>query len=115
MFSVKTFSALAAVAALALPAAATAQDVTPLQVDGRAPTEVRIALAGKPAVAVKQEIRTASGVVCRNAITNRELALYEADWCSHATEVRALARYASIVKHNATALAAGSQIILAVR
>ena len=115
MFSVKTFSALAAVAALALPAAATAQDVTPLQVDGRAPTEVRIALAGKPAVAVKREIRTASGTVCRNAVTNRELALYEVDWCSGATEARALSRYAKIVKHNATALAAGSQIVLAVR
>lgn len=115
MFTLKTLSALAAVTALALPVAAAAQDVSPLQVQGRAPTEVRIALAGKPAVLVKREVRIASGTVCRNAASNRELVFYEVDTCSRATEARAMGRYAKIVKHNSIALAAGDQLVLAVR
>ena len=115
MFSLKTLSALAAVTALALPAAALAQTVDAVRVEGRAPTEVRIALAGKPADAVKHEVRMAAGTVCRNATANRELAFYDLDWCRHATETRALSRYNVIVKHNGTRLAAGSELTLAVR
>ena len=115
MLSLKMLSALAAVTALALPAAALAQTVAPIQVQGRAPTEVRIVLTGKPAVAVKHEVRVASGTVCRNAAANRDLAFYDVAWCSRATEARALSRYAAIVKHNSLQLAAGSEFILAVR
>ncbi|WP_296599726.1 hypothetical protein [Phenylobacterium sp.] len=115
MSSLNTFSALAAVAALTLPLAAAAQSVAPVQVDGRTPTVVRIALAGKPAAAVKHEVRVAAGTVCRNAATNRELAFYDVDWCRRATEVRALSRYAAILKHNGDQLAAGSELTLAVR
>lgn len=103
MFSLKTLAALAAVTALALPAAA--QTVSTVQVEGRAPTQVRIALVGKPAVVVKHEVRVAAGTVCRNAAANRELVFYDVDWCRHATEARALSRYAAIVKHNGTRVA----------
>lgn len=115
MISLKTFAGIAAVTALALPAVALAQTVSPVQVEGRAPTEVRIALAGKPAVAVRLEVRGAAGTVCRNAASNRELAFYDVDWCRGATEARALSRYAAIAKHNAAQLALGSGLILAVR
>lgn len=115
MFSLKTFSALAAVTVLALPAVTAAQDVTPLQVEGRAPTSIRISLAGKSADVVKQQVRVAAATVCRNAVTNRELAFYDAVWCRQATQARAFSDYARIVKHNATALAAGAEITLAVR
>ncbi|MBI1197947.1 MAG: hypothetical protein GC203_08790 [Phenylobacterium sp.] len=115
MFSLKTLSALAAVSALALPAAAAAQDVTPLQIEGHAPTSIRISLAGKTPDGVKQEVRVASGTVCRNAAANRELAFYDVDWCRQVTQTRAMSRYARIVKYNATALAAGASITLAVR
>lgn len=115
MFCLKRFTTLAAVAALALPALAAAQTVTPLKVEGRAPTEVRIALVGKAPAVVKHEVRVAAETVCHNAVANRELASYDADWCSRATEARALSRYAKIVRHNATVLAAGSEIVLAVR
>lgn len=115
MSSLKMTSALAAVAALTLPLAAAAQSVAPVQIEGRAPTSVRIALAGKPVIAVKHEVRAAADTVCRNAATNRELAFYDVDWCRHATEARALSRYAAIVKHGGAQLAAGAQIELAVR
>lgn len=115
MSSLKAFSALAAIGALALPLAAEAQAVQPVQVEGRAPTEVRIALSGKPASAVRHEVRAAAGTVCRNATTNRELAFYDVDWCRHATEARALSRYAAILKHNGAQLAADASITLALR
>lgn len=115
MFKLKMLGAIAAAAALALPAAVSAQTVTSVRVEGRVPTEVRIALGGKPAVTVKREVRTAAGTVCRNAVTNRELAFYDVDWCLGATEARALSRYAAIVKHNGVRLAAGSEFTLAVR
>jgi hypothetical protein len=113
MFTLKTLSALAAITALALPAAA--QTVAPVKVQGRTSTEVRIALLGKPAAAVKREVRVAAGFVCRNAVGNRELAFDDVDWCRQATEARALSRYATIVKHNRTLLAAGPELTLAIR
>lgn len=115
MFSLKTLAGLAAVAALALPVTAFAQSVTSVQIKGHAPTEVRIDLAGKPAVAVKQEIRVAAGTVCRNAARNGDLEFYDVAWCSRATQVKALSRYTAIVKHNSAQLADGGEFTLAVR
>lgn len=108
MFKLSMLGAIAAVTALALPAVSTAQTVSSVSVEGRAPTEVRIALAGKPTVAVRQEVRAAAATVCRNAAANRELAFYDVDWCRGATQARALSRYATIVKQNRGQFAAGA-------
>ena len=115
MLSQKILSALAASAALAtVPVAASAQEVAPVNVESRAPTEVRIAIAGKPALEVRREVGEAAGVVCRNAQLNRELAFYDYGWCRDATQRRAMSHYATIVRHQGAQFAA-RELILAVR
>ena len=116
MLNSKMLCALAAGAALAAaPIVASAADVTPFKVEGRAPTAVKITIAGKAAVEVRQEVRVASRTVCKNAVSNRELAFYDVDWCSDATQRRALSRYAAIVRHNRGAQLAATELTLAVR
>jgi hypothetical protein len=114
MPSLKMLSALAAVSALALPAAAAAQSPKSVEVIGRAPTEVRIPLVGKAVSQVRQEIRVAASTVCRNAVANRELPLYDRNWCFRATRYTALKDYAMILQRH-QAFAEGAQIRVALR
>jgi hypothetical protein len=114
MSSLKTLSALAAATALALPAAAAAQSPKSVEVIGRAPTEVRVPLVGKAVSQVRQEIRVAASTVCRNAVANRELPLYDRNWCFRATRYSALKDYAMILRHN-QALAESGEIRIALR
>ena len=116
MFNPKMLCALAAGAALAaVPVLASADDLTAVRIEGHAPTTVKIALAGKAALEVRQEVRVVSRTVCKNAVTNRELPFYDVDWCSDATQRRALSRYAAIVRHNKGAQLAATELTLAVR
>jgi hypothetical protein len=91
---------IAAAAVASIPALSSAQEVPSVQVEGRAPTELRIALGGKSTEQVKREVSVAAGTVCRNAATNHELPSYDVKWCRGATRARALNRYAAIMRHN---------------
>lgn len=96
------FLAAAVAAALAVGGSpAFAQNVSEVAVSGRAPTQVKISLAGKTVADVRQEVRAAAGTVCRNAITNRELAFDALLPCKQATQGKALRRYAAIVSARA--------------
>lgn len=114
MSSLKTLFALAAVSALALPAAAAAQSPKSVEVIGRAPTEVRIMVVGKAFSQVRHEIRVAASTVCRNAVANSELPLYDRNWCVRETRHTALKDFAMILRHN-QAFAEGAQIRVALR
>lgn len=96
------FLAAAVAAALAVGASpAFAQSVSEVAVRGPAPTQLTISLAGKSATDVRREVRTAAGTVCRNAISNRELAFDALLPCKQAAQGKALRRYAAIVSARA--------------
>ncbi|WP_334162863.1 hypothetical protein [Phenylobacterium sp.] len=87
-------------AAVALGGAAHAaqdRDVSEVSVSGHLPTQVTVPLAGKDRKAVRHEVRLAAGVVCRNAITNRDLEFTDLNWCSQKSRVRAMRRYDGMV------------------
>ncbi|MFN3582678.1 hypothetical protein [Phenylobacterium sp.] len=91
---------LAAAAMLAVLApAASAQNVSEVDVTARAPTQVRIEWAGRPKAAVKREVHVAAGTVCRNAVVNRDLEVGDLRWCSRKSEAKALKRYAALLQH----------------
>jgi len=84
-----------AAAALALPgAAANAQEVTGLSVQGHAPTTLRINVTGKDAPAVAKAVHAAARTVCDNAISNRELDLWDFLECQDTSFGKAMKRYA---------------------
>jgi hypothetical protein len=93
-------AATALVAGLAPPAFA--QTVSEVGVTTRAPTSVRIHLAGKTRPEVRQEVVKAAALVCRNAIHNDELAFSDQRWCQQSTRQRAMRRYTSIMSRYAT-------------
>lgn len=89
----------AALLGLAPAAQAQGQELSGVTVS-RAPTQEVIALGGKAAVVVRQEVRLAAGRVCRNAFLNHEMEAYDIAWCRHASADKAMTRYRAIVKHN---------------
>lgn len=106
-------SAAAALAMAGVPAFA--QNISEVAVTGRAPTSVTISLAGKPAPVVRREVRVASDTVCRNAISNRDLAFYDLQWCQQKTAAKALRRYAAIVSARSQTAALPGAIVLSLR
>lgn len=98
--------ALAAGAALALSSgAANAQDVSGLDVQGRAPTTLRINISGKDAPAVAKAVHVAARTVCGNARDNRELGLGDVVACQDASFDKAMRRYAAMTRsHNVAAI-----------
>lgn len=108
----------AAIGAAALAMAgfpAFAQNVAEVAVTGRAPTTLTISLAGKPDPVVRREVRVASGAVCRNAISNRDLAFHDLRWCQQKTAAKALRRYAAIVSARSETAALPATIVLSLR
>jgi len=115
MFSVKALSALASAATLvALPFAAQAQNVAPVKVEAHAPTMIKVRIVGKDTEQVRHEVHAAAGKVCQNAVENRDISLFDRDWCDDETEAHAMRHYATIVRHN-HGLLAQTEITLAVR
>lgn len=107
--------ALTAVAALALSgAAANAQDVAGLSVQGHAPTTLRINISGKDAPAVAKAVHVAARTVCDNAIDNREVNLGERVACQDASFGKAMRRYAALTKPH-TVAAIDRAIVLSAR
>jgi hypothetical protein len=84
-----------AAASLALPAVAQ-PEVAPLNVT-KAPTTLTISIAGKDKAAVRDEVKVAARTVCRNAVTNYELAFTDVNWCRDKTQHKAMRRYAALV------------------
>jgi hypothetical protein len=92
-----TLPALAAVAALALCVpAANAQEVGPVDVQGHAPTELRINISGMDTGAVFKAVRFAANTVCGNAVSNRELGVGEITWCRDESSGKAMRRYTAM-------------------
>ena len=105
--------ALSAVALFATTAPALAQEVGGLDVQGRAPTELRIALRGLDTPAVAKAVHVAAGTVCRNAITNRDVGIGEFLECRDASAGKAMARYATIVRSRTVAAIVGAIVLSA--
>jgi hypothetical protein len=92
-----TVPSLAAVAALAMSApAANAQDVGGIDVQGRAPTTLRIDVRRMDPIAVSQVVRAAARTVCGNAIGNREVDLGDFIPCRDASVGKAMKSYAAM-------------------
>ena len=105
---------LAAVAALALSgAAAHAQDVASLDVQGHAPTTLRINIGGKDAPAVAKAVHVAAHTVCRNARANRELDLGDLSACQDDSFVKAMRRYAVMTRSHSVAATEGAIVLSA--
>lgn len=109
--------AIAAVAGLAmtavtLPAAAQPQSVSPLDVV-KAPTTLRVSVAGKDTATVRHEVRVAAYTVCRNAVSNYELDVFELGNCSDAARWKAMKHYSEMVRQYG--LASSGEIVLAAR
>lgn len=116
MLRAQTF-AIAAIAGLAmttvsLPAAAQPQSVSPLDVV-KAPTTLRVSVAGKDVAAVRRDVRVAAYTVCRNAVTNYELDFFELGNCSDAARWTAMKHYSEMVRQYG--LASSGEIVLAAR
>lgn len=90
---------LASAAILAAAPAAQAQELSGVTVT-RAPTHEAISIRGKDVRVVRLEVRQVAGRVCRNAYLNRELAVFDLDWCGDASAEKAMTRYRAIVRHN---------------
>jgi hypothetical protein len=115
MFSAKALTALATATAVAvLPFAVHAQEVAPVKVEARAPTTIQVRIVGKDVAQVRQDVHAAATTVCKNAVENRELSLFDRDWCDDETEAHAMRHYATIVRHS-HGLLAQTEITLAVR
>jgi len=95
---------LAAVAAFALTGAASAQEVAGLDVQGHAPTTLRINISGKDAPAVAKAVHVAARTVCDNAIDNREVSLGDRSECQDASFDKAMRRYATMMKSHTVAV-----------
>jgi hypothetical protein len=110
-----TVPSLAAVAALAMAApAANAQDVGAINVQGRAPTTVRLDIRGMDTIAVSKAVHVAARTVCANAIDNREVDLGDFIPCRDASAGKAMQHYAAMTTfHNVAAIERG--IVLAAR
>ena len=105
---------LAAVAALALSGpAAHAQDVASLDVQGHAPTTLRINIAGKDAPAVAKAVHVAARTVCGNARDNRELDLGDVVACQDASFVKAMRRYGAMTRSHTVAAVEGAIVLSA--
>ena len=100
-----TVPALAAVAALAMSASAVnAQDVGGIEVQGRAPTTLRIDVRHMDPIVVSQVVRVAAQTVCGNAIDNREVDLGDFITCRDASAGKAMKSYAAMTSsHHETA------------
>jgi hypothetical protein len=107
--------ALSAVAALALSgAAANAQEVAGLDVQGHAPTTLRINISGKDSLAVAKAVHVAAHTVCNNAIANRELDLGDFIACQDPSFGEAMKPYAAMrTSHNVASIAGA--IVLSAR
>ena len=105
--------ALSAVALLATAAPALAQEVGGLDVHGRAPTELRIALRGLDTPAVAKAVHVAAGTVCHNAITNHDVGIAEFFECRDASAGKAMRRYATIVRSRTVAAVDGAIVLSA--
>jgi hypothetical protein len=91
------FAAALAAASLALPAAAQ-PDLAPVNVSGKAPTTLRISIGGLEKAAVRRQVGAAAHSVCRNAIRNRELDLFDFQWCSDGATRKAMHRYSQMTQ-----------------
>lgn len=105
---------LAAVSALALIGAeARAQDVAGLDVQGHAPTTLRINISGKDTPAVTKAVHVAARTVCGNARANRELDLGDVVACQDASFVKAMRRYAAMTRFHTVAAIEGAIVLSA--
>lgn len=102
-----------ALASIALPAAAQSRDLSPLNVTSKAPTSVRVSVAGKDFATVRHDVRVAAHTVCRNAVFNDDLSAFDLNWCSEATAWKAMSRYSAMVRQYG--LASVGDIVLAAR
>lgn len=98
--------ALTAVAALALSGAvANAQNVAGLDVQGHAPTTLRINIGGMDSLAVAKAVHVAARTVCNNAIDNRELDLGDFIACQDTSFGKAMRHYAAMrTSHNVASI-----------
>lgn len=96
-------------------APAAAQDLSEVAVTGHAPTQITISLTGKSVAAVRGEVRIAAKTVCRNAVTNRELAFHDQLWCSQKSASKALRRYDAILSNIRQTAASPTTIVLSLR
>ena len=93
-----TILAMTSALLIAAPAASFGGDLSTVDVTGKLPTSARVTLAGKDATTVRREIRTVSAQVCYNAVSNGEVELLDASWCTDRTNDKALAQYRAIVR-----------------
>ena len=92
------FPAISAAALLCASAPALAQDVGGIDVQGHAPTTLRIAIRGLDAHAVGDAVRVAAGTVCRNAIGNHEVGIGDLMECRDASADKAMRHYRTLVR-----------------
>lgn len=101
-FKTALAAALAA-GAIALPAAAQPQAISPLDVTAAAPTTVRVSIRGKDEATVRKDVRSAAHFVCSNAVGIRGLDLNDLGWCADRASLKAMKQYAAIVQGRAFA------------
>ena len=106
-------AAAAAVLLVASASAALAQNVGAVSVTGRAPTTLRLSIHGLDAHAIAEAVHTAAGVVCRNAIDNREVSIGDFTECRDASADKAMRHYATLVRRRAFAAHDGAMVLSA--
>jgi hypothetical protein len=105
-------AAFAAVAFGAITAPARAQEITGVEVTGRAATTIKINVSGLDRPAVRKVVRVASVEVCDAAVRNREANEFDADWCVRATLDTTMAEYRLHHRADGTLFAAEPDLIV---
>lgn len=101
-----------AMTATALPAAAQSQSIAPLDVV-KAPTTLRVSVAGKDIATVRRDVRMAANTVCRNAVANYEVDFFDLGYCSETARWKAMNHYVAMVRQYG--VANSGEIVLAAR
>ncbi|ODT63211.1 hypothetical protein [Phenylobacterium sp.] len=78
--------------------AAAAQDLAPLSVTGARPESLTIRIAGLESGGVYKAVRGAAFTVCRNAVSNGGLDLFDLDWCADKASARTMRSYHSALR-----------------
>lgn len=105
---------LAALATMSFTVPAFAQpQVTPLSVTPGAPESVRLDVTGLSYGTVRPQVHSAARLVCRNAVTNRDISFTDEDWCSDAAFYKAMRQFDAIVSHRT--FADSGMIVLSAR
>lgn len=99
----------------AVPAAAHSGDIAEVYVKSRAPTELRISIAGKQGDIVRNEVSAAARLVCRNAAKQGEMQFPFIGACARDARTRALQQYAQLLERTPAAELAGLTLVLAAR